>query len=122
MEASSGGGEAEEWDDADTSAGRNVDVVATRSDRYYLAAGHVGDLATLNCLRRLGVLWSEGVLLKAVLPLPPPLPVLQWMWEQGARLDKKQLELVRQAPMYGPYVTAAKEWLEGVVVGLPSVP
>ncbi len=122
LEASSGGGEAEEWDDADTSAGRNVDVVATRSDRYYLAAGHVGDLATLNCLRRLGVLWSEGVLLKAVLPLPPPLPVLQWMWEQGARLDKKQLELVRQAPMYGPYVTAAKEWLEGVVVGLPSVP
>lgn len=38
---------------------------AHERDRGYLEAGAHGDLATLECLRRLGVPWSNWILLEA---------------------------------------------------------
>ncbi len=46
-------------------------------------AGQRGNLAALECLRRLGVPWSEGLLLKAVAG-GVPVPVFQWLRGQGA--------------------------------------
>ncbi len=58
-------------------------------DRCYLHAGKHGDLCTLVCLRRLGVQWSGEMLMKAV-DAGVPLPVLQWMWGQGARFSSAE--------------------------------
>ncbi len=55
-------------------------------DRCYLEAGAHGDLATLECLRRLGVPWSNWILMEAA-RWGLPLPVVRWMWGQGARAD-----------------------------------
>ncbi len=84
----------------------------------YLEAGQHGNLAALECLRRLGVPWGEGLLTKAIegwaLPLPLPLPVVQWLWGQGARISGQQLRAVRQevGGRRGRDGVEVVEWLE----------
>ncbi len=48
----------------------------------YLTAAMAGDLATLSCLRRLGVPWDPDKMLLAASG-SIPLPVLRWIVEQG---------------------------------------
>ncbi len=86
-------------------------------DVCYLLAGERGDLAGLRSLRSLGVPWSEELLSRAVMHWRLPLPVVQWMWGQGARISKQQLNAVRgvlkvQPGQAGP---DGVEWLEGQV-------
>ncbi len=66
-------------------------VEARLLDDCYLEAGQRGNLAALECLRRLGVPWSEGLLLKAVAG-GVPVPVFHWLRGQGARMSKHDLQ------------------------------
>ncbi len=59
----------------------------------YLAAGHRGDVAALECLCRLGVPLHAKLLRRAWRGYIP-LPVLRWLVEQGAPWDE---EAVREA-------------------------
>ncbi len=54
----------------------------------YVMAGRYGDMATMACLRRLGVPWHAWVLLWAVQTQEVSLDVLRWMVEQGAPWDR----------------------------------
>ncbi len=59
----------------------------------YMTAGEsagIGDVATLSCLRRLGVPWQPDVLQLAV-DEDVSLRVIRWMVEQGARWDRDAL-------------------------------
>ncbi len=55
-------------------------------DEPYVAAGVREDVATLSCLRRLGVPWHPSVLRWAVQE-QVPLRVVRWMVQQGAPWD-----------------------------------
>ncbi len=81
-------------------------------DGCYWAAGWCGNLAALECLRRLGVPWSEGLLLEAV-EHGLPQPVVQWLWGQGARISGERLKVARQVVEGRPgWNVAVVEWLE----------
>ncbi len=90
---------------------------AEQLDGCYLEAGKRGPLAMLKCLRRLGVPWSEGLLLKAI-GSGLPLPVVQWLWGQGARISGQQLQSARRAAQVRPGQEGVEvvEWLEGHLV------
>ncbi len=60
------------------------------SDPYVAAAAN-GDMATLRCLRRLGVTWGEWVL-RAAVDMGAPPPVVRWLVEQGAPWDGEAVE------------------------------
>ncbi len=55
----------------------------------YLMAGLYGDVATMACLRRLGVPWHAQVLRWAVESCEVSLDVLRWMVEHGAPWDRR---------------------------------
>ncbi|KXZ51830.1 hypothetical protein GPECTOR_11g27 [Gonium pectorale] len=61
------------------------------SGQPYIRACHNGDVATVRCLRRLGVPWGPvgGVFVAAVWGhfLPAPLPMLRWLLEEGCPVD-----------------------------------
>ncbi len=85
-------------------------------DDCYLAAGGRGNLGTLVCLRSLGVPWGEGLLLKAVQQCLP-LPVMQWMWGQGARIGPRDLQEAARlagAQRDGDRGRRVAEWLRRV--------
>ncbi len=88
-------------------------------DKCYLKAGQRGNLAALECLRRLGVPRGEGLLSRAVgaWALSLPLPVVQWLWGQGARISGQQLQSARRAAEERPGQEGVEvvEWLEGRV-------
>ncbi len=75
----------------------------------YAVAGQRGDLATLSCLRRLGVPWGAGPYWgpargDRALQGRVPLPVLRWMVEQGASWDQEAVrEGVRRAKEAGQF-------------------
>ncbi len=76
-------------------------------DDCYLEAGQRGDLGTLECLRRLGVAWSEGILLKAVSG-GVPVPVFQWLRGQGARMREQDVR--EAARVMKAQQDEAKKW------------
>ncbi len=88
----------------------------------YVWAGKVGDLATLNCLRRLGVPWGAGAYRgpaqgKWMQAGEMPLPVLRWLVEQGAPLDQEAVrEDVRRAKEAGQFGDTVA-WLEARLAG-----
>ncbi len=95
---------------------------AEQLDGCYVNAAANGDLAALACLRRLGVPWSEGLLVKAVRQREVPLPVVQWLWGQGARVGRRELEHARRGLLDEEYERRAPmsdekrqvvEWLRG---------
>ncbi len=61
----------------------------------YVAAGRVGDVDTMACLRRLGVPWGGDVLAQAQ-NREVPLPAMRWLVEQGAPWDKDAVLLAMQ--------------------------
>ncbi len=82
------------------------------SDPYTLA-GQAGDLATLACLRRLGVPWGPRAYWgpgrrDRARQGQVPLPVLRWLVEQGAPWDqeavRKGLRVAREARLYNDTV------------------
>ncbi len=96
---------------------------AEQLDGCYINAAAAGDLASLACLRRLGVPWSEGLLAEAVRQREVPLPAVQWLWGQGARVGRQELENISEGLLRdegerrGPEESAEKrqvvEWLRG---------
>lgn len=71
--------------------------------------------AALACLHGLGVLWSEQLLVEAVERWRLPLPVLQWLWGQGARISGQQLGEARRrvaGERSGRRDMKVVEWLE----------
>ncbi len=75
----------------------------------YLPAALNGDLATLECLRQLGVPWGKGVLWEAV-GRDCPLPVLKWMVAHGAPAGPREVARA----------LAVAEWEESLLP--PSAP
>ncbi len=74
----------------------------------YVSAGQGGDLATLSCLRRLGVPWGgrayRGPVQDWMQAGEVPLPVLRWLVEQGAPWDQEAVrESVRRAKEAGQF-------------------
>ncbi len=90
---------------------------AAGHDHCYLTAGARGDLGTLTCLRRLGVPWGAGLLREAVggMVEPLPLPVVQWLWGQGARVNRQALEqaVVGYQGTRSDVELQVVEWLRG---------
>ncbi len=86
-------------------------------DGCYLEAGERGDRTALECLRSQGLQWSEELLSMAVMRWRLPLPVVQWMWGQGAPISEQQLRAVRGVLEGQPGQEGLEmmEWLEGQV-------
>ncbi len=80
----------------------------------YVSAGQTGDLASLSCLRRLGVPLGAEVLARAV-DITVPLPALRWLVEQGAPWDEeavaRAVRAAREGGSGGRFETSL-EWLE----------
>lgn len=70
--------------------GCGAGVEARVLDDCYLEAGQRGNLAALECLRRLGVPRSKELLLKAVSG-GVPVPVFEWLRGRGARMSEEDL-------------------------------
>ncbi len=87
----------------------------------YLEAAQRGNLAALECLRRLGVPWREELLHKAVESwdtVAPytrgvPLPAVKWMWGQGARITAQDVASLAVEERLGKGGMEVVEWLEG---------
>ncbi len=62
------------------------------SGNPYMVAADNGDMATLRCLRRLGVPWGEGLVCDAVHKYDTPPSAVRWLVEQGAQLDRQAVE------------------------------
>ncbi len=61
--------------------------------------------------------WSDGVLLKAVAGRLP-VPVLQWMWGQGARFNGEDLQDACYLAAMGKGGRLLLGWLQGLDAGL----
>ncbi len=90
----------------------------------YLEAGQCGDLATLSCLRRLGVPWGVGAYWgfgrgDRVGHGQVPLPVLRWMVEQGVPWREAAVqEELRVARERGEYIDTVA-WFETRLAASP---
>ncbi len=92
----------------------------------YLAAAENGDRATLEALRRLGVLWgAEDVVARAVASRGCRVPALRWLVEQGAPvgiradLEEAVAERLESFPSMKPEDVA---WLKSLVSCQPHGP
>ncbi len=87
----------------------------------YAVAGYDGDLATLTCLRRLGVPLHARVL-RAAVDAEVPGAVLKWLVEQGAAWDEEALLLAYRWKAYSE-LQGTRAWFEArLASGRTTVP
>ncbi len=92
-------------------AGCRAGEEGPRGDPYVAAAVN-GDVATLRCLRRLGVPWGAGVLRGAVDGYSTPPSAVRWLVEQGVPLDREALEKAKdKARWRGERWSECAAWL-----------
>ncbi len=80
------------------------------SEAYVAAASH-GDMATLRCLRRLGVPWDERVVMLAVEYCCTPTSAVQWLVEQGAPVNREAVERANENARNKERWKECAEWL-----------
>ncbi len=81
------------------------------SGNLYVAAAENGDMATLQCLLRLGVPWGAGVVREAISRCSTPPSAVRWLVEQGAPLDREAVERLVVQARDGAGWRECAEWL-----------
>lgn len=89
-------------------------------ERVWCAAAKHGDLGTMECLRRLGVPWGQGLLRRAVVE-HLPLAAVRWMVGQGAPADRAEATAaVAAAGVHWGTPVAVMQYLGDLAMGAAS--
>ncbi len=82
-----------------------------RSHEPYVVAAGNGDMATLGCLRRLGVPWNERMVIWAVEHASMPPLAVRWLVQQGAPLGREAVEKAKARARDEAQWRECAEWL-----------